>query len=160
LAPSPFEAADPEADFKGRVRDLYRLFRAAGVPSLWLKGYEADSVIGAVVQLTEPAGVPVIIVSADKDFHQLVSERVRVYDDVKKELWDPSAVRALYQVEEPREVSTDKALVGDHSDGVKGVHGCGPVMAKKAIAVLRQELGRAPYIRRLSDPPAVTRDRN
>jgi 5'-3' exonuclease len=53
----------------------------------------------------------------------------------------------------PREVSVYKALAGDASDHVKGVVGCGPVMALKAIAVLRRELGQAPYVHRLADPP-------
>ena len=82
----------PDDRFLEQVDDLYRLVQAAGLPSLRLKGFEADSVIGAIVQLTEAKGVPVIIVSADHDFHQLVTERVRVYDDVKKTLWDIEAV--------------------------------------------------------------------
>ena len=117
-----------------------------------LKGFEADSVIGALVQLTEAKGVPVIIVSADHDFHQLVTERVRVYDDVKKALWDIEAVTNHYQLVVPREVSVYKALAGDTSDHVKGVVGCGPVMALKAIEVLRRELGQAPYVHRLCGP--------
>jgi 5'-3' exonuclease, N-terminal resolvase-like domain len=143
----------PDDRFLEQVDDLYRLVQAAGLPSIRLKGFEADSVIGALVQLTEAKGVPVIIVSADHDFHQLVSDRVRVYDDVKKTLWDTEAVTEHYQLVEPREVSVYKALAGDISDGVKGVVGCGPVMALKAIEVLRRELGQAPYVHRLSDPP-------
>ncbi len=42
--------------------------------------------------------MPVIIVSADHDFHQLVTERVGVYDDVKKQLWDIEAVTNHYQL--------------------------------------------------------------
>ena len=143
----------PDDRFLEQVDDLYRLVQAAGLPSMRLKGFEADSVIGALVQLTEAKGVPVIIVSADHDFHQLVTERVRVYDDVKKALWDIAAVTNHYQLVVPREVSVYKALAGDTSDHVKGVVGCGPVMALKAIDVLRRELGQASYVHRLSDPP-------
>jgi 5'-3' exonuclease len=145
--------AEPDDRFPEQVDDLYVLMRAAGLPTVRLKGFEADSVIGAVVQLTEAKGVPIIIVSADHDFHQLVTERVRVYDDVKKAMWDIEAVTQHYQLVVPREVSVYKALAGDASDHVKGVVGCGPVMALKAIEVLRRELGQAPYVHRLSDPP-------
>jgi 5'-3' exonuclease len=153
----PFPTAQapllPDDRFREQVDDLCLLVRAAGLPTVRLKGFEADSVIGAVVQLTEAKGVPVIIVSADHDFHQLVTERVRVYDDVKKVMWDIEAVTQHYQLVVPREVSVYKALAGDASDHVKGVVGCGPVMALKAIEVLRRELGQAPYVHRLSDPP-------
>jgi hypothetical protein len=92
-------------------------------------------------------------VSADHDFHQLVDDRVRVFDDVKKKLWDRAAVKAHYQLREPREVSTYKALVGDVSDGVKGVYRCGPVKARKVCTVLRRRLREPPYLQRLCDPP-------
>jgi hypothetical protein len=120
-----------------QLRDLTRLLRAAGVPTVRLDGVEADSVIGALC--TEPAGDALtLIVSSDHDFHQLVSDRVRVFDDVKKKLWDIAAVKVHYQLRDPREVSAYKALVGDISDGVKGVPRCGPVKARKVCTVLRR----------------------
>ena len=128
--------------FLEQVDDLYRLVQAAGLPSIRLKGFEADSVIGALVQLTEANGVPVIIVSADHDVHQLVTERVRLYDNVKKVLWGIETVTTHYQLVVPREVSVYKALAGETSDHVKAVVGCGPVMARTAIAVLHRELGQ------------------
>jgi hypothetical protein len=72
---------------------------------------------------------------------------------MKKKLWDVAAVKAHYHLREPREVSAYKALVGDLSDGVKGVPRCGPVKARKVCTVLRRLLREAPYIHRLSDPP-------
>jgi hypothetical protein len=139
------------------------------VPTVRLDGVEADSVIGALCASREHSeaaarassvaresptrSVLTIIVSSDHDFHQLVDERVRVFDDVKKTLWDVAAVKAHYRLREPREVSTYKALVGDVSDGVKGVYRCGPVTARKVCTVLRRLLREAPYLHRLSDPP-------
>jgi 5'-3' exonuclease len=53
------------------------------VPTVRLDGVEADSVIGALC--AEPAGdLLTVIVSSDHDFHQLVSARVRVFEDMKK----------------------------------------------------------------------------
>jgi hypothetical protein len=137
---------------------LTRLLRAAGVPTVRLDGVKADSVIGALC--AEPVGnVLTVIVSSDHDFHQLVGERVRVFDDVKKKLWDAAAVKAHYGLREPREVSAYKALVGDLSDGVKGVYRCGPVKARKVCTVLRRLVREAPYIHRLSVGPAQPGDR-
>jgi DNA polymerase I len=142
---------DPEVAFHQQLTDLAELLRAAGVPVVRLPGVEADSVIGALCAV--PRDGLTIIVSSDHDFHQLVDERVRVFDDVRKKLWDVAAVKAHYRLREPREVSTYKALVGDSSDGIKGVHRCGPVKARKVCTVLRRLLREPPYVHRLCDPP-------
>jgi hypothetical protein len=103
------------------------------------------------------ADMPLVIVSCDHDFLQLVDDRVRVFDDVRKTMWDAKAVRAHYKLKTPREVSAYKALVGDKSDGVKGVYKCGPVMARKAIRVMGRFIRQAPYVQRLRWPSnAVT----
>jgi DNA polymerase-1 len=150
LPPGAGEGAqDP---FERQVADLGRLLRAAGVPVLRLKGHEADSVIGALVASPTLAETPLVIVSCDHDFLQLVDDRVRVFDDVRKSMWDAKAVRKHYHLKTPREVSAYKALVGDKSDGVKGVYKCGPVMARKVIRVMGRFIRQPPYVQRLAWP--------
>ena len=46
-----------------------------------------------------------VLVSSNHNFHQLVTDRVRVYEDVKNTRWDVAAVREPYQLAQPREVS-------------------------------------------------------
>ena len=75
-----------------------RLVAAHNFPRLRLPGYEADDVIGTLARRGLKAGMEVFIVSGDKDFAQLVGERVRMVDPVRDVAYDPELVRKRWGV--------------------------------------------------------------
>jgi DNA polymerase-1 len=115
---------------------IKQLVQAFQIPVLELPGYEADDVIATVARQAEAAGHEVFIVTGDKDFLQIVSERVQLYNilrpDKDVEIQGPDAARAKFGVG-PEHVIDVLALMGDASDNVPGVSGIGPKTATELI---------------------------
>ena len=63
-----------------QIEPLYACIRALGLPLLQISGVEADDVIGTLTHQATARGLPVLIVSGDKDLAQLVDEQVRMLD--------------------------------------------------------------------------------
>jgi DNA polymerase-1 len=117
-----------------------RVVQALGIPLLGRPGVEADDVIGTLARQGRDADCDVFIVTADKDFCQLVGERVTVYNPWKTaaggriDLLTPQRVQERYGVA-PAQFRDYLALVGDASDNVPGVPGVGK---KRAAEILEQ----------------------
>ena len=127
-------AAMPD-DLAEQINWVHQACEALGVPILTAAGYEADDVIGTVALRARAEGFDVAIVSIDKDFFQLVSPRVRVYDPREDGAWfDSDGVVQKFGVR-PEQVIDVLALVGDTSDNVAGVPGIGK---KGAIDLITQ----------------------
>jgi DNA polymerase-1 len=82
------------------------------------------------------AGVPVVVASSDKDFMQLVSDKVKllVPHDKSESLWDEAQIRQKTGVE-PAQIVDWLSLIGDSSDNIPGVGGVG---GKTAAELLRK----------------------
>ena len=65
-----------QADFDTGLARVTQLLDAYRIPVLALDGYEADDVIGTLARQGAEAALNVVIVSGDKDFQQLVRERI------------------------------------------------------------------------------------
>lgn len=121
--------------------DLIRaVVDAHGIPLFEVPGYEADDVIGTLAKQGEAEGFDVQIVTGDKDFMQLVSDKVQLYNVFKRGV--DLEVQGVEAVEEkfgttPDHVIDVLALMGDASDNVPGVKGIGEKGAIKLI----QEFG-------------------
>ncbi|MFN0244146.1 MAG: DNA polymerase I [Planctomycetota bacterium] len=124
-------------DLTSQLDLLRQVTRAHGVPIFEVPGYEADDVIGTLAKQASAAGFDVSIVTGDKDFMQLVDERVSLYNvfkadsDVVIESFD--AVREKFGTT-PDHVVDVLAIMGDASDNIPGVHGIGEKGAVKLIA--------------------------
>ncbi|MAG55807.1 MAG: DNA polymerase I [Planctomycetes bacterium] len=110
--------------------------RVLGVPVLELDGFEADDIIGTLARRAEADDLNVFIVSGDKDFMQIVSPRVRLYNIMKPNV--ELVIQGLEDVREKFGVDPDRVvdvlgLMGDSSDNVPGVKGIGEKGAKKLI---------------------------
>ena len=120
-----------------RAREVIRLL---GIPIVEQDGVEADDLIGSLAVEAEREGATAVILTGDKDFFQLVSDRVWVLSPQGRvgELVsiDPAGVRERYGVE-PRQMVDLLALMGDASDNVPGVPGVG----EKTAAQLIQRFG-------------------
>ncbi|MFO1422110.1 MAG: DNA polymerase I [Candidatus Competibacteraceae bacterium] len=113
-----------------QIEPLHACVRAMGLPLLQVAGVEADDVIGTLTRQATARGLPVLIVSGDKDLTQLVDERVRMLDTMKNVVTDVAGVEQKFGVP-PALIVDYLALVGDSSDNIPGVPGVGAVTAAK-----------------------------
>ena len=128
-----------QADFDTGIARVTQLLAAYHIPILALDGYEADDVIGTLARQGANAGLNVVIVSGDKDFQQLVRDRVYLLNPGRG---GPGAVEehwvGLENASErlgvpPERVTDYLALLGDSSDNVPGVKGIGEKGAHELI---------------------------
>jgi DNA polymerase I len=119
---------------------LAPLAEAFGFKNVSVEGYEADDVIAALTRQARESGIPVMIVSGDRDVYQLVRDGVRVMTTSRgitdTRVYDAEGVVERYGV--PAELVTDLiGLKGDTSDNIPGVPGIGD----KTAAELLQRFG-------------------
>lgn len=113
-----------EDDLREQLPHIDRLVAAQRFPTLRVPGFEADDVIGTLTRMALEAGHEVFIVSGDKDFAQLINDRVRMIDTLRDITYDPELVRKKWGVPPERFVDL-LALMGDSSDNIPGVPGIG-----------------------------------
>ncbi len=116
------------------IRDVVR---AHGIPLFEVSGYEADDVIGTLSKQGEAAGYEVFLVSGDKDFMQLVSEKVQLYNIFKPGV--DLVIQGIDAVKEKFGTTPDRmievlAIMGDSSDNIPGVKGIGEKGAIRLIS--------------------------
>jgi len=115
---------------------IHQTVAALNIPSMEMAGFEADDIIGTIAKAAEKKGLEVRCVTGDKDFFQLVTENVKVYNpkkvSEKAELFGPDEVKEKFGVL-PEQVIDKLALMGDSSDNVPGVPGIGPKTADKLL---------------------------
>ena len=88
-------------------------------------GIEADDTIAYLTKHTQyDLDGEVVIVSTDKDFLQLVSEKVKVFSPTKKKLYDRQMVFDEFGIW-PQNILLYRTLDGDTSDNIPGIKGCG-----------------------------------
>ncbi|HEX7370836.1 MAG TPA: 5'-3' exonuclease H3TH domain-containing protein [Rhodanobacteraceae bacterium] len=95
--------------------------------------YEADDLIGSVLAATRGQGLRAVIVSADKDFGQLLDPDTEQWDYARNQRWGCAGVPARLGVE-AHQVIDYLALTGDASDNIPGVPGVGPKGAAALLA--------------------------
>jgi DNA polymerase-1 len=117
---------------------IHELIEAFNIPTLILPGYEADDIIGTLAKKAEEHGFLTYMMTSDKDFGQLVSEKTLIYKPAKfgnpAEIWGPKEVCEKFGIERPEQVKDILGIWGDVSDNIPGIHGIGEVGAKKLIA--------------------------
>jgi 5'-3' exonuclease len=112
------------------LRRSQELLAGDGYALLGAEGYEADDMIAAVViGYTEDE---VDILTADKDLLQLVNGRVRLVSHQTGEIRDPAWLAEKWEIT-PEQVPCYLALIGDKSDDLPGVDGCGPKLAARLL---------------------------
>lgn len=113
---------------------LDQVLAATGLKILALPGWEADDVIGTLSKRADEQGYAVYMVTGDKDYQQLVTENVKLYNPKPDGtlIWSPAEVEENFGVP-PSQVIDVLALMGDTSDNVPGVAGVGPKTAVKLV---------------------------
>lgn len=118
--------------------DIKNLVKGFNVPVIEMDGYEADDVIGTLSKQAAKAGYEVYMVTPDKDYGQLVSEKIKIYKpgyqggDV--EIMGPDEVCAKWNIKRVDQVIDVLGLMGDAVDNIPGIPGVGEKTAAKLLA--------------------------
>lgn len=114
------------AALEQQLDEMVAWLRASGIASWCRDGVEADDWIAALARRSEDEGWTVVIASSDKDFMQLVSERVGLVNpnDKSEAVWTADRVREKTGVT-PAQVVDWLSLMGDAVDNIPGVPGVG-----------------------------------
>lgn len=112
---------------------IYQILTYLGIPYCEATNAEADDYIASICEKFKH-DYHCIIVSTDKDFFQLVSDYISVYNPMSKMLYTPEKVYDRFQVT-PNQIIDYKVLVGDPSDNIKGVPSIGPKTAVKILSL-------------------------
>lgn len=133
-----YKANRPEApsDLSVQIPYIHRVVEAFRIRSIVREGVEADDVIATLAARAVKKKIDCVIVTADKDFMQIVGPHVRLWDTMRDKWTGVREVRERFGVE-PRALIDIQALMGDPIDNVKGVPGVG----EKTAAALIQEFG-------------------
>ncbi|MGB5985086.1 MAG: 5'-3' exonuclease H3TH domain-containing protein, partial [Desulfobacterales bacterium] len=117
-----------------RVTEAFRL------PLFETAGWEADDLIATLAHAADAEGHEVIMVTGDKDFMQLVTPRVTIWDPMKDLVIDEAYVREQFGVA-PAQMVDVQGLAGDSADNVPGVPGIGMKTAAKLMAQFGSMIG-------------------
>jgi DNA polymerase I len=136
----PYKATrEKKADeLYAQIPIIQGILAAYGIPSLSVKGFEADDILGTVAKLNEDTGgIETLIVTGDLDSLQLVSPKTKVVFFIKGlsevKIYDEAAIKERYGLT-PAQLIDLKTLLGDTSDNLPGVAGIG---AKSAAELLQ-----------------------
>ena len=129
--------AMPE-DLATAIPYVKRLVAGFGIPVLLVDGYEADDLIGTLVRRAEEHGFEeVYMMTPDKDYCQLVTERVKVWRPAfmgnAPEVLDIAKVLAKFEIERVEQVIDILGLQGDAVDNIPGIPGIGEKTARTLV---------------------------
>lgn len=129
--------AFPE-DLEPQLIRIKEFIDVLGIRRIEMPGYEADDIVGTLAQKTAANGIETYCITSDKDYFQLVNEKVKILRPSKESgeyaLYDTDSVKDKFGVL-PEQVIDVLALIGDSSDNVPGVKGIGE---KTAIPLILQ----------------------
>jgi len=125
-------------DILSAIPDIKKIIRGFNIPVMEVDGYEADDVIGTLSKQAAKAGYEVFMVTPDKDYGQLVTEKIKIYKpgyqggDV--EIMGPAEVCAKWNIKDVSQVIDILGLMGDAVDNIPGIAGVGEKTAAKLLA--------------------------
>ena len=120
------ESLPPQIGFS---RDVLAAF---DIPVLAVQGFEADDVMATIATMVEKDGGKCVLVTADKDCRQLLSDNVSLFNLRKQEFYTAKELLADWGIK-PNQVVDFQSLVGDSSDNVPGVPLIGPKIATELL---------------------------
>lgn len=146
---APTERHDDFADYKANrqeapedllaaLPDIKKIIEGFNIPVIELDGYEADDIVGTLSVQAAKAGYEVYMVTPDKDYGQLVTDKVKIYKpgyqggDV--EIMGPKEVCEKWNIKDVSQVIDILGLMGDAVDNIPGIPGVGEKTASKLLA--------------------------
>ncbi len=119
-------------DLSVQVPYIKKVTEGFNIPVIGMEGFEADDLIGTLAHIAEESGFSVVMVTGDKDFMQLVTDKSIIWDPMKDKTIDVKNIREVNGVEPYRMVDV-MGLSGDTADNIPGVPGIGPKTALSLV---------------------------
>jgi DNA polymerase I len=120
---------------------IFKIIEGMNIPILVKQGFEADDVIGTIAKKAEQADFKVFMMTPDKDYGQLVTDKVFMYKPARMgndmEIWGVKEVCENWNIKNTLQVIDILGLQGDAVDNIPGVPGIGP----KTAAILLEKYG-------------------
>ena len=123
-------------DIRASIPIIKDILQAYNIPILQVEGYEADDIIGTVAKMAENDGMDVFMLTPDKDYAQLVTDKIHMYRPRHGggyENMGPKEVCEKYGIDSTSQVIDLLGLMGDSSDNYQGCPGVGEKTAVKLI---------------------------
>ncbi len=124
-------------DIANALPYIRKLLEGFNIPILEVDGYEADDIIGTLAKKAENEGYTTYMVTPDKDFGQLVSDKIFMYKPPymgnKAQILGEKEICVKYGLKRPEQVIDILGLWGDASDNIPGIPGIGEKTATKLI---------------------------
>ena len=116
-------------DLRAAIPYIIRLVEGFNIPVYAAEGYEADDVIGTLSRKAEEQGFITYMMTPDKDFGQLVTDKVLIYKPAKfgapAQVCGPKEICERYGISHPTQLIDILGLWGDASDNIPGIPGIG-----------------------------------
>lgn len=116
---------DEHGSQKYQLIKLVEILTLLPVTFISVDNVEADDVLAYIANLIAARGGETIIMSTDKDFLQLVTDKIKVFNPIKKVVYDADKIVEEYGIH-PTNFIIYRAIDGDISDNIPGVKGVGP----------------------------------
>ena len=118
---------------------IKKIIRAFNIPVIEKEGFEADDIIGTLAKKAEQQGFQVYMITPDKDYAQLVTDKIYLYKPAKMgkgiDILGKKEVLAKWKIKRTEQIVDLLGLQGDSVDNIPGVRGIGP---KTAVILLEK----------------------
>ncbi|HPQ32963.1 MAG TPA: DNA polymerase I [Tenuifilaceae bacterium] len=125
-------------DIRTAVPLIKNLLKALNISVVELRGYEADDIVGTIAKKAEPMGFEVLMMTPDKDYGQLLTDKVKIVKPSRSgaDIVEVTAKEFCegYGIKNPMQFKDILALWGDNSDNIPGVPGIGEKTASALIS--------------------------
>jgi DNA polymerase-1 len=129
---------DEQVSLRRQLSSLANILGVLPITTMIYDNVEADDVIGYLAKQVIKEDEGALILSSDKDFLQLVSENIHVWNPLKKQKIDKNKLKELYGVHAENFIWY-RVMDGDKSDNIDGVKGCGLKTLLKRLPVLETD---------------------
>lgn len=132
--------SEEEESIRNQMNRLIEYLKCLPVSVINIDAIEADDIIGYLTLKLEKfeETKQVTIMSSDKDFLQLVTDKTQVYIPAKKKIYKPEDIFEEFKVSNANFINY-KILLGDNSDNIPGVKGLGPKKLEKLFPQLQDK---------------------
>ena len=124
-------------DLRKAIPYIIKVIEGFRIPVIKKAGYEADDVIGTLAKMAEQKGFTTYMMTPDKDYGQLVSDKIFMYKPARMgngaEIMGVPEICAKWDIQNVNQVIDILGLMGDASDNIPGIPGVGEKTAIQLI---------------------------
>ena len=124
-------------DFLNQLKEIQYIFKYTKIRQAKIIGEEADDIVGSFVFSQKNNFDEIILISSDRDYYQLLEDKVKIYNTNKKIFITKDFLKSEYGLSDNNQWVDVGALAGElgpSSDTIYGVPGLGYISASKLIS--------------------------